>query len=112
MKFIPTGSLRSSDVPSHEAAWGKISQFALSFNGYEWAGALECGDLANSTRQQYERSPERQLPTLTLDELRACLFFEQRRFHHFGEEPQLTDLVYIRALVQGISEGLSKGAVG
>jgi len=92
MELIPTASLRISDVPSHDADWAAISQFALTFSGHEWAGsAVKCGDLANSARERYESSPERQVPKLTLDEVRACLFFEQRRFHHFGERPSGPD---------------------
>ena len=81
-------SLRGSDVPSAKATWCAIEKFALTFSGYDWAGSLEkCADLANSTRGTYDSSPERRLPKLTLDELRSCLFFEQRRFRHAGEEP-------------------------
>ena len=45
-----------------------------------------------------------------LDELRAALFFEQRRYHHFGEGPDGSDLDYIEALVGAIRE-ISGGAV-
>ena len=45
-----------------------------------------------------------------LDELRAALFFEQRRYHHFGEGPDGVDLDYIQALVGAIRR-ISGGAV-
>jgi hypothetical protein len=101
-------SLRGSDVPSQKARWDAIEQFALTFNGYDRAGSFEkCSDLANSTRKNYERLPERRLPKLTLDELRCCLFFEHRISHHAGHDPSGADLVYVRALVDGIREGVA-----
>ncbi len=113
MNLIPTPSLRSPDVPGDSAAWATISQFALTFPGYEWAGSFkECADLANSARHGYEISTDRQVPKLMLDELRACLFFEERRFRHFGAEPSGEDLLYIRALVQGIREKVAMREAG
>jgi hypothetical protein len=38
----------------------------------------------------------------TLDELRGCLFYEQRRWHHFGEEPTGRSAEYMWALVSAI----------
>jgi hypothetical protein len=103
-----TGSLRASDVPSQGATWCAIEEFALTFKGYDWAGSFEkCADLANSTRKTYDRSPERRLPKLTLDELRACLYFEQRRSHHSDYVPEGEDLVYVRALLESIRDGLT-----
>lgn len=108
MKYISTKSLRSSDVPSQEEAWCAIEQFALTFKGYDWAGSFErCADLANSTRRMYDSSQERCLPRLTLDELRACLYFEQRRSHHSDYIPEGEGLLYVRALLEGIRKGLT-----
>ena len=39
---------------------------------------------------------------LTLDELRACLFFDQRAWRHFGEDPDDDGMEYIRALLTAI----------
>jgi len=108
VKYISTDSLRSSDVASQEATWPAIEEFALTFKGYDWAGSLEkCADLANSTRRTYDHSPERRLPKLTLDELRACLYFEQRRSHHSDYVPEGEDLVYVKALLESIRRELA-----
>jgi hypothetical protein len=108
VKYIPTKSLRSFDLPGQEETWYVIEQFALTFKGYDWAGSFEkCADLANSTRSTYDGSPERRLPRLTLDELRACLYFEQRRSHHSDYIPEGEDLLYVRALLEGIRERLT-----
>src|SRR5579872_3899074 len=111
MEFLPSASLRISNVPSGDAAWEAISPFGLSSDGYQWAGSLkQLAELANSTPQVYANSPAHELPELTLDELRACPFFEHRRFHHFGRAPDGPDLLYLQALVRGISDGLSSPA--
>src|ERR1700693_3187820 len=101
-------SLRGSDVPSQKATWDAIEQFALTFSGYDWAGSFEkCSDVANSTRKAYERLLECRLPKLTLNELRCCLFFEHRISHHAGHDPSGADLVYVRALVADIRDGVA-----
>ena len=64
-----------------------LKKFALTFNVYDLPN---CGELANS------RS------AITLTELRASLFFEQRRYRHFGYDPSGVDLDYIRKLVENI----------
>jgi hypothetical protein len=108
VKCISTESLRSSDVPSLKETWCAIEQFALTFKGYDWAGSFEkCAELANSTRETYDDSKERHLPRLTSDELRACLYFEQRRSHHSDYTPEGEDLLYIRALLERIREVLT-----
>ncbi len=40
----------------------------------------------------------------TLAELRTCLFFEQRRWRHYGENPDEVALSEIRKLVDAIRE--------
>jgi hypothetical protein len=71
----------------------------LTFDGYAWAE--ECGEAANRIQQDYvERGGFRE--DLTLDETRASLFFEQRRWRHFGETPDDEAMVYIRALLDAI----------
>lgn len=110
MKYISTKSLQSSDIPGREETWPAIEQFALTFKGYDWAGSFEkCADLANSTRSTYDSSPDRRLPRLTLDELRACLYFEQRRCRHSDYFPEGEDMLYVRALLEGIRERLTTG---
>jgi len=40
----------------------------------------------------------------SFEELRCCLFFEQRRFHHYGKGPEGEDGEAIRLLYQTICE--------
>jgi hypothetical protein len=75
-----------------------IFEYALTFDGYEYAKAhfaLECGDLANARAAVFQTTG--QWPG-TFEELRCCLFFEQRRWRHFGEEPTGDNLQKLRAL--------------
>ena len=84
-------TLRSADIPPSDASWTEIGEFALTFDGYEyWGSFAKCAEIANA------KAPR------TLEELRTCLFFEQRRWHHFGDTPDSEDLEYIRGLVERI----------
>jgi hypothetical protein len=49
------------------------------------------------------------MPKLTLDELRACLFFEQRRFRHFGEKPSSPDWGFFWEVLKRIRKALPVG---
>jgi hypothetical protein len=90
-KVIPNDQLTPGDVPQKDADWSTISRFALTYNGYTEAGSFEkCGEIANEHRNS------------TLDELRTCLFFEQRRWRHFGRLPDDESMKYIRGVVEQI----------
>lgn len=91
MPRVPNQELVVALIPPAKAGWDVISRFALLFDGYERWGSFErCAEIANA------RNPQ------TLDEYRTCLFFEQRRWRHLGEEPDEEAMVYIRTLVDGI----------
>jgi hypothetical protein len=81
-----------------------IFQYALTVSGYDYSRehlGVECGDLANERLQRYYASGEWQG---SFDELRCCLFFEQRRYHHFGHGPEGEAAKAIQALHQAICE--------
>ena len=94
MESIPNGELNLSQIPSPESDYDIIEKFALTFNGYE---IPNCADIANSRSAQ------------TLTEYRASLFFEQRRYRHFGYAPTGEDLEYIKSLVQAIQSKVKDG---
>ena len=90
---IDNDDLSPTDIPDASADWDVIGEFALSFPGYDIHGSFErCADIANEQRHA------------TLTDLRTCLFFEQRRWRHFGEEPDGEAMQYIKSLVQKIRE--------
>lgn len=82
---IANAELTLADVPAAEADWETIQRFALTFDGYAASGSSDkCAEVANARRHG------------SLTELRTCLFFEQRRWRHFGEDPDAEAMQYIR----------------
>ena len=72
-----------------------ISSFALTFDGYKfWGSTGRCAEIANARAAG------------TLAELRTCLFFEQRRHHHFGRPPTRAEMKYLRQSVAKIRQKL------
>lgn len=91
METIPNEQLCLDEIPTAEATVSDLIEFAHSFNGYEAFGSYErCAEIANL---QDHRS---------LDHLRACLFYEARRWRHFGEGPDPESLAYWHLLVRKI----------
>lgn len=90
-RAISNTELVLSDVPPPNADWLQIAEFALTFDGYEHSGSSnKCAAIADARRHR------------TLSDLRTCLFFEQRRWHHFGNEPDDESMTYIRTVIEKI----------
>lgn len=83
------------DVPPDSAGWDEIARFALAYDAYGALGSFE------AVAAIADRGDPR-----SLEECRVCLFFEQRRWRHFGEDPEGDDLAYIRGLVRRIRDEL------
>jgi hypothetical protein len=94
---VSNSELIKDNLPPLKAKWEDIWQFALTFNGYKYSD--RCADIANKAHSKYDES--KQLPD-DLSDLRSCLFFEQRRWRHFGEKPNEQAMVYIHALIESI----------
>src|SRR5208283_4299992 len=84
-KELANAALTVHDLPIVGNQWDQsLFQFAMSFDGYsfmESPGTAKLGAIANRAMRTYEQ--EKSLPQ-TLSELRACLFFEGRRWRHVG----------------------------
>ena len=91
---ISNEDLRLCDVPPVDASIDALFVFALTFNGYANGGFDACAEIAN---QQLHGN---------LTELRTCLFFEQRRYRHFDEDPGPEAQAYLRLLITKIREKL------
>jgi hypothetical protein len=90
---VTNAALTLARIPQPDAEWRAIWAFAWTFNAYEYWGSLKaCASIANDQKNT------------TLTDLRTCLFFEQRRWRHFGDCPQDDDAQYIRDLVQQIRD--------
>jgi len=92
---IPNERLKLSDIPSMDADWHAISSFALTYPGYEIHGFDGCAKFANVGHDG------------SIDQLRAALFFEQRRWRHFGDYPDEDAMEDIQTLLDGIRQSLS-----
>ena len=100
---VPNESLTASAVPPVTASWHTIMGFALTIDGYNAIGQKECAQLGNGGKSAVSKDAA-SVETLSLTELRLCLFFEQRRFNHFGHEPQDTDRMFINTPLQAIQK--------
>jgi hypothetical protein len=90
--------LTIEDLPGPQADWSTIGAFALTFDAYVVLGSFEaCAEIANARNSE------------TLTDLRTCLFFEQRRWRHFGEEPDSSSMEYIHGIVEKIRIKLGAG---
>lgn len=84
-------------LPDPDAAWTEIEEYALACAPK--AGHAELGSMASRARRMWNRYG--QLSGSVAD-LQACLFFEQRRWHLFGAEPDGRARAYAAALVLAI----------
>lgn len=104
---IESRDLTLDDVPTGDAEWYRITEFALTFDGYGQGGSFdECAEVGNRWAEEFADNGT--LPD-SLKLLRTCLFFEQRRHHHFGRPPSEQAMRYIRALIEEIRGKLQAG---
>jgi hypothetical protein len=88
---IQNDALKLSDIPPDDAEWKTIVPFAHTFSAYKVHGSFAAvANIANERRCE------------NLTDLRTCLFFEQRRWNHFGTAPDVENMNYIRSLVSRI----------
>jgi hypothetical protein len=91
---IPNALLRVHAIPDRSDSWDAISSFSLSYDGYAYWD--DVSELATRSIRNWTR--HHSLPA-SIDEVRGCLFYEQRRWHHFGEEPNGRGSYYLWALL-------------
>jgi len=100
MRKIVNKDLTLSNIPNPDASWDEIGEFALTFDGYNvWGSFDKCAEIANARKHE------------SLTDLRTCLFFEQRRWRHFGENPDEETMIYIRGMVEKIRSMVATGAL-
>lgn len=92
--------LTSAQLPAADATMGELSEFAHTFNGYEFAGSLEaCAAIHSRVRMAYEAEL---LNEHELDDLRTALFFVFRADRHMGMGMDGATEAFVRALVEQI----------
>jgi hypothetical protein len=105
IETIPNDALRLDDLPAPDADGAEVWRLADTFNGFKHWGSFErCAEIADQHFYDQQRDSN-------LTELRTCLFFECRRWHHYGELPNMHNSPYIRGLVEKIREMVTTGRV-
>jgi hypothetical protein len=108
-RHVPHRVLRRSDLPAGRAPFEEIVTFAYTFDGYAHYGMEHCGTLANETYATWTQAQT--LPD-DLDALRACLFFEARRWIVLEREPDIRARLYVDALLEAIGDAVEACAEG
>jgi hypothetical protein len=94
---IATSDLRLSDVPETSTDWHVIGRFALTFN------PTECDPYSIK-----DQSFDAITPDTDLVHLRSRLFLEQRRWNHFGRDPDTVAIEGVRKIISLIKNKLNK----
>jgi hypothetical protein len=93
---IHTGELRETDLPNSYGEWSDYARFATTFAPRD---REECRELASDAFSRWQRTGD--LPR-TLEELRACLWFEHRRWRFLSREPDALGMRYVSALIRAM----------
>jgi len=93
---IHTGELRVGDLPNSWGDWSDYARFALTFSPRD---RELCRELASDAFARWRRTGE--VPH-RLEELRACLWFEQRRWRFLSREPDPEGMRYAAALIRAM----------
>lgn len=74
-KIISSNTLSIMDVPQRNSSWRVVSAFCLTFDTTE--------------KVQKNLSIDSNYQRLSISDLRYILYVEQRRYNHFGKEPEI-----------------------
>jgi len=99
--------LTPADLPHPRAPFDDVVRFAHTFDGYAALGMEMCGEMANRGLSQWTRTGA--VPGWLagdLERLRACLYFEARRWIVLEREPDTRSLMYVHDLVRAIEDRL------
>jgi hypothetical protein len=96
---LASTELRLSDVPEESAPWPQIERFALTF---DWRRGYQHYELEDQNLSKLGSSS-------SLEELRGHLFFERRRWRHFGKKPDPLAMQQIRRMIGIIRSKVPSG---
>ena len=99
---IPHHALREEHLPRPGAQWKGIVPFASTFNAYEHFKGFKPAAIAANQKAQ-------DLSVCSFTDLRAALFFEYRRYNHFGYDPDAAAMVHLHSLVEEIRRRIQNG---
>lgn len=106
---MKTVKQKLKEIPLPNASWERISKYALIHNGY--THNTDLANFANSVSIYFSNKKEIPDP-FDIGDLKDCLFYEQRRFRHFGYAPSGEDFEYIKALMSGIRKRTIESLIG
>ena len=93
LNIIKTSDLRVENLPDLGASWRVVSRFALTFDPVEIGDYGEkSGDLDNICDES------------SVVELRSHLYVEQRRWNHFGDDPDDETMDGIKTIMKMLHE--------
>ncbi len=98
---IAAKDLDINSFPKRGSSLEEITSLAYTFDGYAQFGMEECAALANAALSKFYH--EQLLPE-GLTEVRACLFFEARRWNLYQDLPDTKATIYIFALMDKLKE--------
>jgi hypothetical protein len=104
MPLIPNDKLDLKTFPQRRDPFNKIVEFANTFDGYAHFGMETCAEICNGALSAFYHS---QVLPDDVDTLRACLFFEARRWTLYQKEPDNKGLIYIHALIDRLAKKLA-----
>ena len=93
---IQTGELRETDLPNGYGEWSDYAKFAVTFAPRD---RDLCSEAASDAFARWRRTGD--VPR-ALEELRACLWYEQRRWRFLGREPDTEGMRYAGALIRAM----------
>jgi hypothetical protein len=93
---IQTGELRETDLPPAYGDWSDYARFTVTFSPHDRDLCSEMGADAFARWRRTGDVPRR------LEDLRACLWFEQRRWRFVGREPDTEGMRYVGALIRAM----------
>jgi len=96
-EHIATSDLKLSDVPETSADWHVIGRFALTFNPKE-----------SDPHSIKDQSFDAMTTDTDLVHLRSRLFLEQRRWNHFGRDPDAVATEGVRKIISLIKNKLNR----
>jgi hypothetical protein len=96
MTYILTRELAMSDIPNADAPLKKINEFARTFS---------LGEVGNEVE---EISLDSRFDDLSIKQLRYILYYEQRRWNHFGRDYDTETELRIRLLLREIKIKLQR----
>jgi hypothetical protein len=86
--------------------WAQGAHLAQLLYGYDVSTALGFGELAFWANERADEAATARAWHGTATELWLCLFYEHRRFRHFGFAPQGEDLILVDQLCRQLHDQL------